>query len=191
MQVDEGLHIIACDGSTSDNSWQTDSVTADISFNVVQARNNPNFRCVPETKLLVLENKDESYNRLLDDGIYGELTWAGDGPTFNYSLVAYKLVPGKNYSLIYYADGWPGNNPGYHFGSAISDGFGGLTMTGNLDLGMNLPNPLDSNSLLPTPGAKIWLIPSDAYDSSTLSVKVWPFANDWLFESNLITYNKT
>jgi predicted ribosomally synthesized peptide with SipW-like signal peptide len=39
-----------CDGSQLDNASQTDSLTADISFDAVQARNNPNFQCeVPET----------------------------------------------------------------------------------------------------------------------------------------------
>lgn len=38
-----------CDGSQLDNQSQTDSLTADISFDAVQARNNPNFQCeVPE-----------------------------------------------------------------------------------------------------------------------------------------------
>lgn len=40
----------SCDGSGLDNKSQTDSLTADISFEAVQARNNPNFQCeVPET----------------------------------------------------------------------------------------------------------------------------------------------
>jgi predicted ribosomally synthesized peptide with SipW-like signal peptide len=37
---------ITCDGSTMGNEAQTDQMTADITFRVEQARNNPNFRCV-------------------------------------------------------------------------------------------------------------------------------------------------
>lgn len=36
---------IICDGSQEDNRTQTDSMTLDISFYAVQARNNPNFTC--------------------------------------------------------------------------------------------------------------------------------------------------
>ncbi len=36
---------ILCDGTTLGNETQTDSLTADVSFEAVQARNNPNFQC--------------------------------------------------------------------------------------------------------------------------------------------------
>ncbi len=36
-----------CDGSTLNNSAQTDILTADISFTAVQARNNPSYLCNP------------------------------------------------------------------------------------------------------------------------------------------------
>lgn len=38
---------ISCDGSALNNSTQTDSLTADVTFSATQARNNPNFSCVP------------------------------------------------------------------------------------------------------------------------------------------------
>ena len=38
---------VSCDGSLLDNSTQTDSLTADVSFSAVQSRNNPGFQCVP------------------------------------------------------------------------------------------------------------------------------------------------
>ncbi len=41
---------IVCDGSGEDNSTQTDTLTADISFRAVQARHNEDFVCEPETK---------------------------------------------------------------------------------------------------------------------------------------------
>ena len=37
---------IACDGSQVNNTAQTDSLTADITFRDVQARNNPSYQCV-------------------------------------------------------------------------------------------------------------------------------------------------
>ena len=44
----------ACDGSAVDNAAQTDSLTADISFYVEQARNNMNFLC-PEHQPEIIE----------------------------------------------------------------------------------------------------------------------------------------
>jgi predicted ribosomally synthesized peptide with SipW-like signal peptide len=47
-----------CSGSGLNNSTQTDSLTADVSFSAVQARNNPNFLCTsqcdfnPDTNLV-------------------------------------------------------------------------------------------------------------------------------------------
>ena len=36
---------ISCDGSNEGNESQTDSLTADVSFRAVQARNNSAFEC--------------------------------------------------------------------------------------------------------------------------------------------------
>jgi len=45
MTVDAGAHTITCDGSGVGNSGQTDRLSADITFNVEQARNNSGFVC--------------------------------------------------------------------------------------------------------------------------------------------------
>lgn len=47
MTVDDSNHTITCDGTTVGNDAQTDSFTADLTFYVEQARNNPNFVCPP------------------------------------------------------------------------------------------------------------------------------------------------
>ncbi len=39
---------LTCDGTGVDNTGQTDSTTADITFRAVQSRNNGTFQCVPE-----------------------------------------------------------------------------------------------------------------------------------------------
>lgn len=44
LAVDES-NTITCDGVSVDNLSQTDSLTADLAFRVVQARNNENFSC--------------------------------------------------------------------------------------------------------------------------------------------------
>jgi|GEM_PF-552831 len=58
---------ISCDGSTLGNETQTDSLTANVTFNAVQSRNNPNFLCEDsackfdaEVDLLVASAKFES-----------------------------------------------------------------------------------------------------------------------------------
>lgn len=40
---------VTCDGSNLDNATQTDIVKGDVTFNVVQSRNNPSFVCNPQT----------------------------------------------------------------------------------------------------------------------------------------------
>jgi hypothetical protein len=175
-----------CDGTTLGNSAQGGTVAADITFRVEQSRNNPGFTCGTNgVHTLILENKDANYVPLVDDSIKGLLTWAGDGDTFNFNLVSHGLNANASYSMIYYADGFPGNHPGYFFGAATTDGIGNFFMSGNPDIHMNLPTAPDTN--FPT-GAKIWLIPSSAYNPGTHSVTTWPFTTDWLFEANLIKY---
>lgn len=46
MTASTGVGPISCNGATMGNMAQTDSMTADITFRVEQARNNSGFRCV-------------------------------------------------------------------------------------------------------------------------------------------------
>ncbi len=180
------------------NEVQTDSLSADISFWAEQARNNPNFVCgsrqEPEINQLVLDNEDVNpdggpWLTTPNDDIGGLLTWAGDGPTFYYSLTAHGLALNTPYSLIYYADPYPGNNPGKLIGTGLTDSSGDLAFSGNPDLGMDLPMPAD---LYYSTGAKIWLIPSANYDAGTNIVSPWAPDYTWLFEGNVyINYDDT
>jgi predicted ribosomally synthesized peptide with SipW-like signal peptide len=45
-----------CNGSLLNNSTQTDSLTADVSFEATQSRNNPNFTCATRTCPIVTTN---------------------------------------------------------------------------------------------------------------------------------------
>jgi len=181
------------------NIVQTDNYQADISFNVVQSRNNASFVCpsVAQTNpnSLRLENETPVVGgpwTVINDGIYAVLTWAGDGPTFNYTLNAQGLTPSTSYSLIYYADGWPGNNPGAFIGAHITDGTGKIVGgVGNPNLGINLPTLPDGNFAV---GAKIWLVLSSDYNSGSLStgpMTAWN-PSQYLFEGNVyIHYDDT
>lgn len=45
LTVDSGNHTLSCNGSSVNNLSQTDQLSADLSFYVEQARNNPGFTC--------------------------------------------------------------------------------------------------------------------------------------------------
>lgn len=184
------------------NEAQTDKYMADISFYVAQARNNEQFTCPvyegfpeDETHTLRLENEIENpdgpWTVKSGDEIYADLTWDGDGAEFVYDLDAHNLASDTDYSLIYYADGWPGNHPGALLGEFVTDSNGDFIATNEaINLNHDLPHPDDENAAI---GAKIWLIPSEAYNDTTFSVNTWPPDQDtWLFEGNVyINYQDT
>ncbi|KKU70956.1 MAG: hypothetical protein UX97_C0016G0004 [Candidatus Beckwithbacteria bacterium GW2011_GWA2_47_25] len=189
---------ITCDGAGMGNNAQTDSMVADIAFRVEQSRNNPNFVCgnvLPQpdiTHSLRLENENivaDGPWTIIDDNIFGTLIWTGDANEFNYTFSAQGLTPGTNYSLIYYADGWPGNNPGAFIGTFLTDGGGAIaSTTGNPNLGVDLPTLPDGNFAI---GAKIWLVLSSDYNSVTKSMTLWN-PSQYLFEGNVyIHYDDT
>ncbi len=184
---------------TVGNIIQTDKYQADISFYVVQSRNNDTFKCSdvsvePKKNTLRLENEVEVQGgpwTVVVDNKYVDLTYNSSGPTFDYTLVGQGLAPSTEYALIYYADGWPGNNPGALIGKHTTDAGGTLNVAlVNKELNMDLPTLPDGNFAI---GAKIWLIPSSAYNDATKSVIVWPpDFNTWFFEGNVyIHYDDT
>jgi len=179
------------------NIIQTDNYQADVSFYVEQSRNNPNFVCpnaAPKSNTLRLENETIVQGgpwTVINDGTYADLTWS-DGDTFNYTLNAQGLASSTSYSLIYYADGWPGNNPGAFIGAHTTDPNGKIIgASGSPELGMDLPKLPDGNYAV---GAKIWLVLSSDYNSgspSTGPMTAWN-PSQYLFEGNVyIHYNDT
>ena len=189
---------IVCDGSQEGNETQTDSVMADIGFRAVQSRNNPNFVCstaTPNPHALRLENETEvtggPWIVHSGDEIYADLTWTGDAEEFNYTLNGQGLTANTDYNLIYYADGWPGNNPGAFIGKHTTDGAGVIAGTGSPNLGIDLPTLPDGNFAV---GAKIWLVRSADYNSgnpSTGPMTAWN-PSQYLFEGNVyIHYDDT
>lgn len=137
----------------------------------------------------------------IDDEIEGELYYFITGNEFGHHFEAQGLEE-VEYSLIYYADDWPGNNPGALIGKAFADSNGDLVIEGSVELNMNLPSSPDENALdtcdycdngcNPTDGlcrgAKIWLVPSDQYNEGTKSIIGWSPTDYWLFETDLILY---
>lgn len=181
-----------CDGAQVTNASQTDGVLGNVSFTAVQSRNNGDFVCgqsqTPERTTLGLENKniDAGWDPITGDGIYGTLTFISSHPTFDYTLNVFGLVPTTSYSLIYYADPWPGNNPGALIRTFTTDDGGDASVSGDVELGMDLPASGDTNY---GTGAKIWVIKTSEYTPN--SVNTWPVGAESLFENNLIIYNDT
>jgi len=178
MEVTQSYHLIP----TTGNWAQADTMTFDIEIYAEQL-----------TGHVRLENKSGDPDWKILGGVGGDsikadLTYNLSGPTFDYSLTGTVTKSSTGYSLIYYADPWPGNNLGALIGTGTSDGSGDIIMSGSTELNMDLPVwPSDQNY---PEGAKIWLVPSDDYDTDSKSMTGWSPA-DYLFETGLIQYEDT
>jgi len=158
-----------------------------------------------------LENKNTSdWQPVTSDEIEGTLTYELAAPTFNYELEATGLTADTEYSLIYYADrqdrfvNWGGDNPGALIATFTANGDGNIpATTGSQNLAMNLPHASDWNGTADANycdnangfdsydlcrGAKIWLVPSDNYDSGA-KIVTWGNPGSYLYETDLITYD--
>ena len=134
-----------------------------------------------------LWEKDPSTWEIVEDGAWGKLKYNLEGPTFDFVFNGHGLEVGANYTLIYYADPWPGNNPGALIANGTANDEGNIHLAGSLDLGMDLPDSGDGNY---PDGAKVWLVLSDDYDGATCQMTGWN-PTEYLFEYDLITYNDT
>lgn len=157
------------------------------------------------TGTLILDNKDGATWQRIEDGKYGVFTYNSSGDTLDWSLaVAGLSTTPTAYSLIYFADPYPGNNPGKLIWSGTSTSAGRIDVGAtSIDIGMDLPSAPDSNMLVShagapdnyaTPlGAKIWLIPSAYYDATLKKVTAWnaTVISSILFETDLILYTDT
>lgn len=129
---------ITCNGSVLGNETQTDSLTADVSFEAVQSRNNGNFQCdepqqacVPSTTNIFVNGgfetpavTDSALWDVFPAAITGwTIAWRGDVPTsFNSftrpepgNLELHAGVLGASHGGSQYAEldsDWNGHNPG-------------------------------------------------------------------------------
>jgi hypothetical protein len=159
-----------------------------------------------ETQILTLCKKNPT-NWQCIGGATATLTFDPVSPTFDYTLTAIGLAANTGYKLIYYPDagatgpsGKPWNmDNAVPIGTGTTDDSGGLSMSGNAELGINMPLDGDYNAepnigdsycygengydyYNHCHGAKIWLITGDINNNN------WnPTA--WLFETDLIVYS--
>jgi hypothetical protein len=144
---------------------------------------------------------------------WGELDYRLWGDTFKFSFSGRGLLPGTNYTLIYYPDPWPGagliclgsgqstplkgkgkgklGDPGKGKGGPSS---GNIAIHGNVDVGdEGLPISTDANAKPAgssgAVGAKIWLVQSEDVQctkGASMMLKWNPAA--YLFEYNLVVF---
>lgn len=141
---------------------------------------------VIDPPVLMLYEKDSSWD-IVEGGAYGVMDYNFQGPTFDFYFEGYDLAATTDYSLIYYADPWPGDHPGALLGTGTSDGSGYVTISGSINFGGHLPDPADDNY---PDGAKIWLVLSSHYNSTECEMTGWA-PTQYLFEHNLINYYDT
>ena len=138
-----------------------------------------------------LWEKDANWG-IVEDGAWGKLKYNLEGPEFDFVFNGHGLALNTTYSLIYYADPWPGDNPGFLIASGTSNDEGNIHLMGPVEMGMDLPDPADANypdGNYPD-GAKIWLVLSDDYDADECKMIGWN-PTEYLFEYDVITYDDT
>jgi len=133
---------------------------------------------------LYLYEKDPSTWQIVPGGAWGKMKYNLSGPTFQFVFNGHGLVPGSNYTLMYYPDPWPGNGL-ICFGSGTANGYGDVHIQGAVNTG-DLPAASDANY---PGGAKIWLVLSSDVSCGTAMVGWNP--TEYLFEYKLITFDDT
>ncbi len=126
---------------------------------------------------------------------FGKMNYSLWGPKFKFSFHGKRLLPKKDYTLIYYPDPWPGNGL-ICLGAGNSNKAGNINIEGNADIGTSLPaakidanfNPISPSGAV---GAKIWLVQTEDVDCGDGTSKMlnWD-PKAYLFEYNLIVYER-
>ena len=142
--------------------------------------------CPTFTSLSLYEKEPDTWERV-EGGARGKLVYKASGPTFDFAFNGRRLESNTGYSLIYYADPWPGDHPGAFIASGTTNHRGRITLTGRVELGTDIPNSGDANY---PDGGKIWLVLSSDYDAATNKMTAWN-PTEYLFEERLITYDDT
>jgi len=131
---------------------------------------------------------------VVEGGAWGKMKYNISGPEFDFVFNGHGLVPGDDFTLIYYPDPWPGNGL-ICLGSGIVNDEGNIHIAESVDTG-DLPAIEDENY---ADGAKIFLVLTDDVDCEGQVMTNWtgPYPgnleglNIYLFEDELITFDDT
>jgi len=80
---------------------------------------------------------------VVKDGAWGKMKYNLSGAKLCFVFNGHRLVPGSDYTLIYYPDPWPGNGL-ICLGSGKVDPYGNVHIKGAVDTG-GLPASYDAN----------------------------------------------
>ncbi len=143
---------------------------------------------------------------IVPNGAWGSMSYNLWGPTFDFVFHGRRLVPGGEYTLIYYPDPWPGEDL-ICLGSGFANGGGNLLIKGRKAIG-SLPARYDAEKydanwtpcgegdpaacLSGAVGAKIWLVLSgdvkcEGDEDGPPQMTGWE-PTEYLFEYNLINF---
>ena len=136
-----------------------------------------------------------------EGGAWGKMKYRLSGSLFEYVFNAHKLVPGEQYTLIYYPDPWPGTGL-ICLGSGTANRGGNVHIATSADIDTSLPiaadlnnpdNPGHETCVLESTcieGAKIWLVLSSDVDCTGRTMVGWD-AEEYLFEDVGISFDYT
>lgn len=127
---------------------------------------------------------------IVEGGAWGKMKYNLSGPEFEFVFNGHGLVPGQNYTLLYYPDPWPGNDL-ICLGVGLANGNGDIHIMGSVNTG-DLPAEVDQNY---PDGAKIWLVMSSDVDcvgvQTGMTHMIGWNPTEYLFEGELITFDDT
>ena len=154
----------------------------------------------PEMQTVHLAQKEVVWGEtpwsLLQDGAWADVDYYECGEDFEWEITYSGLETGTEYTLIYYGnfDEYWTSGPITVLGTFTANGG---TASGSVDVN-SMPYPEDENAQRDISeegetythqrGAKIWIVPSDATDGNDITD--WGMADDFLFETDLISYDE-
>ena len=112
---------------------------------------------------------------IVEDGAWAKMKYRRSGTSFHFVFNGKKLIPGEEYTLIYYPDPWPGNGL-ICLGTDVANGGGNVHIKEATLVDSDLPaesdlnspaNPLHLDCMANSTcieGAKIWLVLSSDVD---------------------------
>ncbi len=145
---------IDCDGSQVDNTAQTDSLTADISFRAVQSRNNGSFQCVatttPQTATVTVDKVVTFTDATIQGVDVSDFTLTIDGPGAPMIVVDEVSTAGLPTGTYSISEVYSGDPVNVTFDASFSGGCSEVANTGvgtmNVVAGVN-PTCVITNSV--------------------------------------------